>query len=121
MRHGYSDETDNGWGDVVETRPETAEETAARHAYVDEQEAKRRLQSEAEVFSGLVVDALKRQAATLFPNNPHFPLDRETIRSLKESAEYRYVSTGGNCEFPVRVFMAGVCLYFMADGCLRRD
>ena len=89
MRHGYSDETDNGWGDVVETRPETAEETAARHAYVDEQEAKRRLQSEAEVFSGLVVDALKRQAATLFPNNPHFPLDRETIRSLRNAMRMR--------------------------------
>ena len=41
MRHGFSDDVDNGWGDLIETRPETAEETAARHAYVDAKEAER--------------------------------------------------------------------------------
>jgi hypothetical protein len=41
MRHGFSDDFDNGWGDIIETRPETAEETAARHAYVDAKEAER--------------------------------------------------------------------------------
>ena len=40
MRHGFTDDYDNGWGDDVKSRPETAEETAARHAYVDAEAAK---------------------------------------------------------------------------------
>ena len=36
MRHGFSDDFDNGWGDIIETRPETAEETAILPAAIAE-------------------------------------------------------------------------------------
>lgn len=129
MRHGFSDDYDNGWGDihVVTETLEAAElrwerERVERDAYVNQQEAKYRLQKEAEVFANLVLDAFKRQAEELFPvASPVFLFDREGLINLADDAKWRYESSQGECAFPVKVLRGQIPLYFHADGTLSRE
>lgn len=128
MRHGFSDDYDNGWSDVhvvTETNEEAElrweRERVERDAYVNAQEAKYRLQKEADVFASLVLDAFKRQAEELFPGaSPGFLFDREGLRNFADNAIWRYESTQGECVFPVKVLRGQIPLYFHADGTLSR-
>lgn len=129
MRHGFSDDYDNGWSDVhvvTETNEEAEirweRERVERDAYVNQQEAKYLLQKEAEVFANLVLDAFKRQAEELFPvASPGFLFDREGLRNLADDAKWRYESSQGECAFPVKVLRGQIPLYFHADGTLSRE
>jgi hypothetical protein len=129
MRHGFSDDFDNGWSDVhvvTETNEEAElrweRERVERDDYVNQQQAKDRLQKEAEVFASLVLDAFKRQAQDLFPDaSSGFLFDREGLRNFADNAKWRYESEKGECAFPVKVLRGQIPLYFHADGTLSRE